>query len=306
LNRLAGDALYPAIVRATALSLLGSYPGAGALSAFERALQDEDPLIRHTAVGGLTVADPEALRELLAPLLADPARAVRQEAAVRLAGVPREAFEGYQAVALDSALEEYRRSMAYSLDFAASAYNLGNLSVAEGDAEEAERYYRLAIDIDDLFYPAKSNFALLLNAQGRNEEAARLLREVVEAYPEQYEAAYSLGLLLGEMGDYEGAAEVLAMAAEGLPERPRISYNLGQILAFLGRPEEAEAAYRRVLATTPGDLDALVALAQSCFLRSDFEAVLEIAGQVEAADPQSPLAAQLRAAAEEGLRRSRP
>ena len=44
LVRLAGDELYPAIVRATALSLLGRYPGEESTRAFAVALADLEPL----------------------------------------------------------------------------------------------------------------------------------------------------------------------------------------------------------------------------------------------------------------------
>ncbi|MBE0594825.1 MAG: hypothetical protein IH616_20765, partial [Gemmatimonadales bacterium] len=50
---LAGNTLSPAIVRATALTLLGGYPGPEATQAFDRALADEDPLIRYTALSSL-------------------------------------------------------------------------------------------------------------------------------------------------------------------------------------------------------------------------------------------------------------
>ncbi len=58
--------------------------------------------------------------------------------------------------------------MEYSLDFSFAGHNLGNLYTALGDPEKAERYYKTAIEIDDLFYPAKANLAVLYNAQGRN------------------------------------------------------------------------------------------------------------------------------------------
>jgi predicted CXXCH cytochrome family protein len=48
LVRLAGNELYPAIVRATALSLLGRYPGEESTAAFAVALADPEPLMRHT------------------------------------------------------------------------------------------------------------------------------------------------------------------------------------------------------------------------------------------------------------------
>jgi predicted CXXCH cytochrome family protein len=233
LVRLAGDQLYPAIVRATALSLLGQYPGEESTRAFAIALADPEPLMRHTAVSSVVAASPEELVELVAPLLLDPVRAVRMQAAVQLADIPDRLLKSYQLRALSDALTEYRKAMEHSLDFAFAGHNLGNLAARLGDVAEAERYYRTAISIDDLFYPAKANLAVLLSAQGRNEEAEALLRSILEAYPEQYDVAYSLGLLLAEMGRYQEAESYLARAAAGMPGHAGAQRNLRAVRDYL-------------------------------------------------------------------------
>jgi len=233
LVRLAGDALYPAIVRTTALSLLGGYPGEESTRAFAAALADPEPLMRHTAVSSVVAASPEELVELVAPLLFDPMKAVRMQAAVQLVDVPDNLLKPYQREALGEALAEYRVAMEHSFDFAFAGHNLGNLAARLGDAAQAERSYRTAIAIDDLFYPAKANLAILLNAQGRNDEAEALLRSIFEVYPEQYEVAYSLGLLLAEMGRYVEAESYLARAAAGMPGHPGAQRNLRAIREYL-------------------------------------------------------------------------
>ena len=235
LVRLAGDALYPAIVRATALSLLGQYPGEESTRAFAVALADPEPLMRHTAINSVVTASPEELVELVAPLLFDPMKAVRMQAAVQLADVPDQLLKPYQREALSEALAEYRMAMEHSLDFAFAGHNLGNLAARLGDMAEAERYYRTAVSIDDLFYPAKANLAVLLNGQGRNGEAETLLRSILDAYPEQYEVAYSLGLLLAEMGRYIEAESYLSQAAAGMPEHPGAARNLRAIREYLAQ-----------------------------------------------------------------------
>ncbi|MBD3851483.1 MAG: tetratricopeptide repeat protein [Acidobacteria bacterium] len=233
LVRLAGDELYPAIVRATALSLLGRYPGEESTRAFAVALADPEALLRHTAVNSFVASSPEELVELVAPLLFDPMRAVRLQAAVQLADAPDQLLKPYQREALADTLAEYRKAMEHSLDFAFAGHNLGNLAARLGDAAEAERYYRAAVSIDDLFYPAKANLAVLLNARGQNDEAEALLRSILEAYPEQHDVAYSLGLLLAEMGRYIEAESYLARAAAGMPDHPGAARNLRAIREYL-------------------------------------------------------------------------
>jgi tetratricopeptide (TPR) repeat protein len=235
LIRLASDQLYPAIVRATALTLLGGYPGEESTRAFAAALMDPEGLVRYTAVTNVVAGSQEELTGLVAPLLLDDLRAVRMQAAVMLADAPDAMLEQYQREARADALAEYRRAMAHSLDFAFAGHNLGNLAFRLGDPTAAERYYRTAIAIDDLFYPAKANLAVILNSQGRNDEAEALLRSILDADPQQFEAAYSLGLLLAEMGRYVEAEALLARAAAGMPDHPGAARNLQAIREYLAQ-----------------------------------------------------------------------
>jgi tetratricopeptide (TPR) repeat protein len=295
LVKLAGDALSPAIVRATALSLLGSYPGPEATAAFDRALADDDPLIRYTALSSLQAGTDEEYVRLVTPLLFDGVRAVRIEAAARLAGTPDAMLKPYQRQALAQGLEEYERIMAYSLDFAFAGHNLGNLYTRLGDVARAEQYYHDALEVDDLFYPAKVNLAVLYNQQGRNQEAEQLLREVVRDYPEEYDASYSLGLLLAEMGRVDDAAEFLGVASRGMPDRGRVHYNYGLALQSLGRLPEAESALRQALTAEPDNLDFQFALADHYARQGRWEDALRLADRMTSTHPESQAGAQVRA-----------
>ncbi|MEJ2721964.1 MAG: tetratricopeptide repeat protein, partial [bacterium] len=232
---------------------------------------------------------------LVVPLLFDSVRAVRMQAAVQLAGLPSGLFKAYQREAIETALDEYVDAMTYSLDFSFAGHNLGNLYAALGDPEKAERYYKTAIEIDDLFYPAKVNLAMLLNAGGRNDEAERLLREVIEDYPEQYEVAYSLGLLLAEMNRYEEAVEFLTRAAVAMPERSRIVYNLGLIQQHIGRMAEAGANLARAVELEPDNYDYLFALADHYIKRNEPRRALPLARRMIALQPGNKLGHDLEA-----------
>lgn len=261
LARLSGNTLYPSIVRATALTLLRGYPGETSTEAFNSALSDEDPLVRHTAASSVNVRDRKRLVELLVPLLFDPVKGVRMEAAGRLAGTPEELLAPYQRRALRRGIREYVASQEHSLDFPHANFNLGNLYQALGDPERAEAYYRRALEVDEIFLPAMNNLALLLNSQGRNEEAQKILQRAVKAYPGSGETTYSLGLLLAEMERYPEAEEALARAAELLPGNPRIHYNRGLLLQRILRPREAEKELLHALQLDPDSPNTLLALA---------------------------------------------
>ncbi len=255
----AEDVLLPAIVRATALSLLRSYPTADSRACLAKALEDADALIRYTAIRSLEFFDAETRRKRIAPKLYDPVKAVRMEAALMLSMLPEEQLRKDDRQAFESALAEYRDAMRYNADLAPQRYNLGNLAFNLGHEAEALAAYEKSIAIDGQFYPAKVNLAMLLNSQGKNKEAEKLLRQVVEQEPEQYEVAYSLGLLLGEMGRYEDAAEYLGRAAAGM-QYARAYYNLGQVLMALGQGVRAEEALLQAQALSSEDQDVFLAL----------------------------------------------
>jgi len=298
LYTLVESTLYPTIVRATALSALQAFPGDRTMQVMQRALADEEALLRHTAVASIFVDSPEALVELLAPLLFDPVRAVRIQVASQLAGVGREYFKAYQREALDKELAEYIEAMRASLDFASAGMNLGNLYETQRDSETAERYYRMAVEVDDLFFPAKMNLAILLSRQERNDEAEQMLKEVLEAYPDQYDASYSLALLLVAMNRGDEALTYLGRASDGMPYRSRVHYNYGLLLAQLGKDAEAESALLKALSVEPQSVDFLYALIDFYFRRGNLEEALEFAERMISAHPENRIGHELKAAIE--------
>lgn len=261
LRTLARDSLSSVMVRATALNLLSNYPGPATVDTMIAALEDEDSLIRHTAIRGLQQLDNETKLELIAPKLYDRVKGVRIEAAAMLASVPKTSLKKDDVEAFEAALKEYETAMRYNADFAPQRYNLGNLATALGKDDEAAVFYEDSIKIDNQFYPAKMNLAMMRNRSGENEAAEKLLREVITGQPHLHEAAYSLGLLLAELENYEEAAEMLGRAADGMPEYSRPRYNQALALLKLKRYEEGEQALLKILEIEPENREYFMTLA---------------------------------------------
>jgi tetratricopeptide (TPR) repeat protein len=291
---IAQDGLYPGVVRATAVDYLQGYAGEKATEALNRALGDQDALVRLTAIRTLNTIRHPGQGEMVAPLLYDPVKAVRIEAAMNLTDTYRDQLKPAEREVYETNLQAYREVMEYSGDFAFGRYNLGNLAMKLGERAEAEEHYEAATAIDDLFYPAKVNLAFLLNGQDRNEQAEALLRQVLEAYPQQYEVAYNLALLLGEIGKYEDAAVYFAQAADGMPGRPRIRYNLGLVLQHLGRLGEAERQLLLALQADPNHLDTLYALADHYLKRRKLQEARAVADRMIEAHPEAPIGHDLK------------
>jgi len=293
LQHLATDTLYPVNVRATALSMLPAYPGDATTRIMEMALVDEEALIRRTAVENIYVANPEQLAKLIAPVLYDPVKTVRIEAANRLAGNLSGYLDTERKTLFEDVLQEYIAAMNYTADFAASRHNLGLLDSVLDRPEDAIRQYQAAIRIDDHFYPAKVNLAVLYSQRGQNDKAEQLLREVVADEPQLYEAAYSLGLLLVEMQNYGEAVTFLERASKGMPQRARIHYNLGLLYAQMQNGIAAEIQLRAALDLEPRNLDFQYGLADFYLKRGFFEKARPIVEDMAAMHPENPIGNQM-------------
>jgi tetratricopeptide (TPR) repeat protein len=253
------------------------------------ALADDEALIRRTAVDRLNAADLKKQTALLAAMLYDSVKAVRIEAARRLAEIPKLQLDSRQQKRYQSALLEYQESMEYSADFAFARYNLGNLYANLDQPAKAIDHFRGAIRIDNQFYPAKVNLAMLFNQMGRTDETEALLREVVGVHPELYEVQYSLGLLLAEKKKYDEAAGHLEIAAKGMPGRARVRYNLGLLLQHLKRDMEAEAALLGALEIEPHNLDYLYAAADHYLKRGKLSKARYLAEQMVEKHPRNSI-----------------
>ena len=258
LTTLAGDSAQPAIVRATGLDLLGGF-GPRGLAAAQAALRDDDPLVRLTAVRGLEPLAAPARLAALEPLLTDPVRGVRIEAARVLADFWSGTAESANP-ALASAAAEYLQAQTAAADTPAAHLGLGVTRQRQQALELAEAEYRTAIALDPWFTPARFNLANLLNSRGRNAEAETVLREGLQYAPDEGELHYSLGLLLAEEDRLEEAVDSLGRAAALLPARARIRFNYGLALQQRGRLDAAETAFREARTLDAGDPDILVAL----------------------------------------------
>jgi predicted CXXCH cytochrome family protein len=286
------DRQLPAIVRAGALGLLRGYgpQGTGAMAALVR---DGDPAVRLAAVAGLEAVPPAERVAAAAPLLSDPIRAVRIEAARVLAPVPAERLDASQRKALEAAIAEFVEAQRAMADMPASHLNLAVLFGAQGKRELAEGEYLTALRMDPYFSPARANLVALYNAMGRNADAERVLREGIKRTPNEGELYYSLGLLLAEEKRLGEAAEALRSAARLMPQRARVRYNLGLALDRLSRDAEAEAALIQAFQLDPRDPDIVYAMAAFYVQRQQWKRARPIAEQLVIIAPVDPRARQL-------------
>ncbi len=258
---LASDATAPAIVRATALSLLRNPVNPLDQAALRGAADSGEGLVRLATVDAVRDGDPRAAAPIVAPLLGDPLRAVRLGAARDLAGVPPGTLTPDQQAALARGIDEYRAAELANGDRPESHMNLALLDARLGRLPEAERELDTAIRLGPYFVPARVNLADLYRAQGRDAEGEQVLRAAIAIAPEVAEGHHALGLLLVRQRRTDDALAELARAAALAPDNARYAYVLGVALHSTGQTARALQILAAAHATQPADRDLLVALA---------------------------------------------
>ncbi len=253
---LIGDPEMPAIVRATALYELPPYLDAVSMQAVLRGLSDEDPLVRRSALTVMEVL-PADQRLAAVPLLADPVRAVRVEAARQLAPVTADMVSPEQAAAIEGAIGELEESLAVDADRAGAHLTLGAVHVDRGRLDEAEQDYRTALRLDPRFGPAAVNLSDLYRSQGRDKEGERVLVDFLARNPDDGVVHHSLGLLLAREKRYQEAVEELRQAAELRPDDPRFAYVYGVGLISVGEQDRAIEVFETALDRHPNDPELL-------------------------------------------------
>ena len=257
LAALAANPATPAIARATALSLL-EQPHADTL---RRGATEADPLVRLGVLEAAGRLEPGARLAAIQPLLRDPVRAVRIEAARGLADVPPSLWRAADRVALADGLAEYRAAQDAQSDRPEAHVNLALLHLALGEPHEARRSYETALRLAPWFVPAAANLADLERAEGRDDAAEARLRDALETAPDSAELHHALGLTLFRTGQRDEALQELTRAAALAPEQARYSYVLAIALHDLGKRARALDVLRAAHEARPGDRDVLLALA---------------------------------------------
>ena len=261
LRAIAADASHPAIARATALAQLNASVGKTSVDTIAAGARDRHPLLRLAALQSLSGAHSEARVQLAAPLLSDPLRAIRIEAASVLAPVPAAQLNAEHRAALERASAEYVASQRYNADRAEARVNLGTFYANRAEPARAEEEIKTAIRLDPLFAPAYVNLADLYRAVGRDEDGEKILREGIRIAPNSAILHHALGLALVRLKRADAALGELERATVLEPGNVRFAYVYAVALHSSGKVDAALKRLEKTLAAHPNDRDILEALA---------------------------------------------
>jgi tetratricopeptide (TPR) repeat protein len=211
------------IARASALERLSRLPGESALLSAEAALDDPSPLVRAAAVAVYNLLPP-LQRRAVVPLLDDPVRTVRMQAARTLAPLADDAFSADELTVFHRAADEYVAAERFNADRPEHRTNLGAFLADRGELAASEAEYRAALALDGRFVPAWANLADLMRLSGREAQAEATLREGLKQVPGAAALHHSLGLSLVRQQRKPEALKELKRAAELDPTNRRFAY----------------------------------------------------------------------------------
>lgn len=275
----------PAFVRASALEELTAHPSVRTANAVREGLSDPDPLVRLAALDHLETATGEQLWPLVAPLLDDPVRGVRIEAAFLLAGTPAETLSAADLERLEKAEREFVAAQMLNADRPESQSLLARYYIRKGAPDKAEAAYKTALELSPHFTPAAVNLADLYRQQGRDDEGIAVLREAIQLSPNDAGLHHALGLALVRAKKQEEGVAALGRAAELQPDRVRYVYVYAVGLDSIGKHSEAIAELKVALASHPGNSEILTALVNFAQAQGDLKSALDYAQRLAKANP---------------------
>jgi predicted CXXCH cytochrome family protein len=249
LRAVIADETFPAIVRATALAELGSYP-----SAIDRDLarhaRDPSPLVRRALAQLADAApDPAFRTELARSLLSDSARSVRLEAARALVDAPPELGSGADRAAFERVRDELRASLEFNADRPEARLELARLG---GDREAL---LKKSLELDPSFAGTYLELAEDLRARGDDRQAIELLKRGLEKAGQRPSLEHALGLALVRVGDKTTALSHLRRAHELAPSSVRFGLVYAVALHDTGAKPAAIDALERLHERFDGDVE---------------------------------------------------
>lgn len=153
----------------------------------------------------------------------------------------------YESGELNAALEIFRIVTKAEGRTARDLANVGFVLRKTGREEEAEEWYRLALDKDPTDATVWNSLGVFLWEAGRMEEAEKASRRSLELNPRDAMTWSNLGGLLSETNRWEDAEKAIRTALDLDSKDAALWSNLGALLENTKRQEAAEEAFRKAI-----------------------------------------------------------
>jgi predicted CXXCH cytochrome family protein len=285
LAAVAANAGAPAIVRASALTELGSRVSPSNVDLARASLSDPDPMVRIGALDMLEGVPGNRIWPLVSPLLSDSIRGVRIRAASLLAAVPAANQPPADRARFERAAAEFVAAQRLNADRPEARSTLGSFYARHGLVADAEIEYRAGLRLSPQYAPASINLADLYRQLGRDGDGESVLRAAIAVSPQDAGLHHALGLTLTRLKRSDDALGALRRATELEPDRGRYAYVYAVALNSKGRTDEAVTVLKERLVAHPDDRDVLLALVTFSRDAGDVGSALEYAERLNRVAP---------------------
>jgi Flp pilus assembly protein TadD len=160
----------------------------------------------------------------------------------------------------------------------------------EGQWEQAEQQYKIALSYKPADAKSHMNLATALAAQARYDAAVPHVEEALRLQPDNGEFHLGYGSLLQRLGRGDEAGPQYEAAARLLPDSPEAHYNYALILASVDKGNDALRELQRTVQLRPDYGDAQLKLADALFAKGDLEEAKMHYTTALRADPKSAVA----------------
>lgn len=293
LQKLQQSKALPAVQMATLVSQLHRLHPSRYLPLLEPALRDASPLVRSAALPLTSALAPGSRWQLAAPLLQDPSRRVRLDAARALLPLFGQ-VSGSRREALLAGIQELRDSLSLNASLPSAQNAAAELDYSLGQRQAAKATWQATLAAAPDYVPALLNLADLHRAEGREKEAAKLLEKALQQAGDSAAVQYSLGLSLVRRREYAKALAWLKRAAESADAEPEFVRTFAVALEAAEGPGVAVRYLRAADARWPNDFSLL--LLQLAWLQKSRAAtgeILPLVRRLQFIAPEAPEARQL-------------
>ena len=235
--------VYPAIARATMLSLLTPTENVDEQTALLQYVDSPDPLIRMATMRALRKQPDVTRLRNGSQLLRDPVRSVRIEAALTYAEY-RNLLSTADNQAFERAADDYRASIIAAPLMPDAALNLAAFEARLGNAEASATLFQRALEVGANSAPVQHAYGLHLVRLGHAQNALEHLHKASILAPDVARYAYVYGVALNSLGQSDESIRVLRQAFATFPQH----FDIGWALATVSRDAGERSAAREVAA----------------------------------------------------------
>ena len=152
-------------------------------------------------------------------------------------------FFGYQSIQRNilwgKSTEFYKDILKYEPQSVRISNNLGNLYFNQGNKEQAEIYYRQAVETGDAFPQPYFNLGSMLQNRGDIFGAIKLYEKAIAINQNFFYPYQSLAVIYAQQGNWTKAIENIEKLKVLLPNNPRVFYNSALVYLSLNNTKQA-------------------------------------------------------------------